>query len=44
MYSLDETDLAIMPATQKGLPLVPEPYRNIAEQLELSAEVVIVQV
>ena len=38
MYSLHETDLAITHATQKGLPLVPEPYRHIAEQLRLTAE------
>jgi len=38
MHTLDETDLSIMRATQTGLPLVPEPYRHIAEQLGLTAE------
>ena len=40
MVTLDETDLAIMRATQAGLPLTPEPYQRIAEQLGLTAEVV----
>ena len=40
MITLDETDLAIMRATQAGLPLTPEPYQHIAEQLGLTAEVV----
>ena len=40
MVTLDETDLAIMRATQAGLPLTPQPYRRIAEQLGLTAEVV----
>ena len=38
MFSLDETDLAIMHATQSGLPLTPHPYEAIAKQLGLSAE------
>ena len=38
---LDETDLAIMRATQAGLPLNPQPYQRIAEQLGLTAKVVI---
>lgn len=38
MFSLDKTDLAIMHATQSGLPLTPRPYQTIAEQLGLSAE------
>jgi DNA-binding Lrp family transcriptional regulator len=38
MVTLDETDLAIMRATQAGLPLSPEPYQRIAEQLGLTAE------
>ncbi len=38
MFSLDETDLAIMHATQSGLPLTARPYHHIAEQLGLSAE------
>ena len=40
MVILDETDLAIMRSTQAGLPLSPEPYQQIAEQLGLTAEVV----
>ena len=40
MVKLDETDLAIMRATQAGLPLTPQPYQRIAEQLGLTAEVV----
>ena len=40
MVTLDETDLAIMRATQAGLPLSPEPYQRIAEQLGLTAETV----
>ena len=38
MITLDETDLAIMRATQAGLPLTPQPYQHIAEQLGLTAE------
>jgi siroheme decarboxylase len=40
MVTLDETDLAIMRATQAGLPLTPQPYQRIAEQLGLTAETV----
>jgi DNA-binding Lrp family transcriptional regulator len=40
MYALDETDLAIMRATQAGLPLTPRPYQQIAEQLGLTAQIV----
>ena len=40
MITLDETDLAIMRATQAGLPLTPQPYQRIAEQLGLTAEAV----
>jgi len=40
MMTLDETDLAIMRATQAGLPLTPQPYQDIAEQLDLTPEVV----
>ncbi|MDD1623391.1 MAG: AsnC family transcriptional regulator [Methylococcaceae bacterium] len=40
MITLNETDLAIMRATQAGLPLTPQPYHRIAEQLGLTAEVV----
>jgi DNA-binding Lrp family transcriptional regulator len=38
MFTLDKTDLAIMRATQVGLPLIPQPYQRIAEQLGLTAE------
>ena len=38
--TLDETDRAIMHATQAGLPLTPQPYQRIAEQLGLTAEIV----
>lgn len=38
MVTLDETDLAIMRATQAGLPLVSQPYQHIAAQLGLSVE------
>jgi siroheme decarboxylase len=38
MVTLDETDLAIMRATQVGLPLTPQPYHCIAGQLGLTAE------
>jgi DNA-binding Lrp family transcriptional regulator len=34
---LDETDRKIIQATQAGLPLTPEPYQTIAEQLGLTA-------
>jgi siroheme decarboxylase len=37
---LDETDLAIIRATQPGLPLTPQPYHDVAGQLGLTAEVV----
>ena len=40
MVTLDDTDLAIMHATQAGLPLTPQPYQRIAEQLGLTAEIV----
>jgi siroheme decarboxylase len=40
MVTLDETDLAIMRATQAGLPLTPQPYQRIAGQLGLTAEAV----
>lgn len=38
MAMLDETDLAIMRATQAGLPLTPQPYQRIAEQLGLTSK------
>jgi DNA-binding Lrp family transcriptional regulator len=37
---LDETDLRILQATQAGLPLTPRPYHAVAEQLGLTAEIV----
>ena len=40
MITIDETDLAIMRATQAGLPLTTQPYQHIAEQLGLTPEVV----
>lgn len=33
---MDDTDRRIMHATQAGLPLTPEPYQTLAEQLGLS--------
>ena len=44
MVTLDETDLAIMRATQAGLPLTPQPYQRIAEQLGLTAEAVMTRI
>jgi len=38
MVTLDNIDLAIISATQAGLPLIPEPYQYLAAQLGLSAE------
>ena len=35
---LDETDRRIIQATQAGLPLTPEPYQTLAEQLGLTAD------
>ncbi len=35
---LDETDRKIIQATQAGLPLTPQPYQTIAEQLGLTAD------
>jgi len=35
---LDETDRKIIQATQAGLPLTPQPYQAIAEQLGLTAD------
>jgi DNA-binding Lrp family transcriptional regulator len=35
---MDATDLALMRVTQAGLPLVPQPYQQLAEQLGISAE------
>ena len=38
MVALDPADRAIVRATQAGLPLCREPYREVGEQLELPAE------
>ncbi|MDD5113904.1 MAG: AsnC family transcriptional regulator [Methylobacter sp.] len=38
MPVLDAIDLAIMRATQAGLPLTPEPYQSLATQLGLTAD------
>jgi siroheme decarboxylase len=38
MPVLDAIDLAIMRATQAGLPLTPEPYQSLAAQLGLTAD------
>ncbi|MDD5277228.1 MAG: AsnC family transcriptional regulator [Methylovulum sp.] len=35
---MDATDLRLMHATQAGLPLTPEPYQALAEQLGLTKE------
>jgi len=35
---LDDTDRKLIEATQAGLPLTPEPYQALAEQLGLSAD------
>lgn len=35
---MDATDLALVTATQAGLPLTPQPYHAIAEQMGLSPE------
>ncbi|MGR9044108.1 MAG: siroheme decarboxylase subunit beta [Gammaproteobacteria bacterium] len=35
---LDATDRTLIDATQAGLPLTPEPYQTLAEQLNLSVE------
>jgi DNA-binding Lrp family transcriptional regulator len=35
---IDETDRRIIRATQEGLPLVPRPYHQVAEQLDLPAQ------
>lgn len=38
MSAIDDLDRRIIQATQAGLPLVPRPYRQIAEQLGVSAQ------
>ena len=35
---MDDTDRRLMHATQAGLPLTPEPYQMLADQLQLSKE------
>lgn len=40
MITLDETDLAIVRATQAGLPLTPQPYQDIATHLGLTVDCV----
>ena len=41
---IDAIDRRIIAATQEGLPLTPRPYTQIAEQLELDADDVIIGV
>jgi len=41
--SLDEVDRKIIMATQAGLPLTPQPYLTVAEQLGLTAEEVMLR-
>jgi len=38
--SIDKIDRQIITATQKGLPLTPQPYQTIAEELGISVEIV----
>lgn len=38
MASIDDTDRAIIRATQEGLPLLPRPYHAIARQLDIDVE------
>ncbi|WP_303904828.1 siroheme decarboxylase subunit beta [Thiohalomonas denitrificans] len=40
-YTLDDTDRAIILATQSGLPLTPRPYHQLADQLNLRVEEVL---
>ncbi len=40
---IDDTDRALIVATQGGLPLVPRPYHALAEQLGLSADEVMLR-
>lgn len=37
---IDDTDRKIIIATQQGLPLLPQPYHFIAEQIEVPVEIV----
>lgn len=41
MNGMDDVDGAIVRATQGGLPLVPEPYRAVGEQLGMPAQKVL---
>lgn len=38
MSAIDELDRRIIQATQEGLPLVPRPYHQVAEQLGVTAQ------
>lgn len=38
LFLADTVDLSLIRATQSGLPLVPQPYHALAEQLGISAE------
>lgn len=40
-FELDDTDRRIVVATQEGLPLTPQPYHTIAEELGLAPDEVI---
>lgn len=40
---LDDKDVALLHATQNGIPLVEEPFRDIADALQMSAEDVILR-
>ncbi len=44
MSAIDDLDRRIIQATQAGLPLVPRPYHQIAEQLGVSAQEVLERV
>lgn len=43
MNAIDPTDRKLLTAIENGLPLVSEPYRQIAEQLDLSEDEVIIR-
>ena len=38
---IDKIDRQIITATQAGLPLTPQPYQTIADELGINAEIVI---
>ena len=40
MNTLDDLDRRIVQCTQTGLPLVPEPYRQIAAELGCTTEII----